>query len=901
MINKKFGILIIILLIFSPLLIGSNPPANTYFNEFYSNHSIIIFDENSSVVVAVYSPANFTIDGINYSGYTVLNKTIGSLLNITCVNWTYTQNGNSCNRTFHHWEDTLGFYSENQSINYTISNKNSTLIAVYIPDFKLYYEDGYPTWDLNFDYLPLNDVHFNNLIGIEDFDFNGTFLYADDAFINVSDPYSPIQYSQRSDGHRTDCFNVELNKHYLFSMYQDVSGTPGENYIFLSYDISDVEHPSRLGNITLGGLSQYVHTALNNQCCYVYGVSHPHTAPYLLNLTVINVTDPINMKIENHYNFFDGSCGIYRVDDVVSHCFYDNYLYLFFGEGIIVIFNISKPTEPTLVDHIDTYATIQDAYISDEVLYVAVRNKGLQIYNISIPFLPSPITIYNATLEDCWDVYSVGKTIFVADGQNGLHVLNGIDLKNISDVFSYLGTDLMSCVWYYNDYVYAGDYLGTISVYKFNETTGLELLNVKYTGYSGFTNLFKFSLGLLGHQSTQAEGGYAFQIGLNYVIPDKLGKLTHISSGVAIDTLSFYKDNNGDGKLGIFYAKPPNNPDYLITCYTADDHYIGKTIFIEKGVEIIPHKTMAWRANNVSYFLLNITFNNVSIYEYITGNILGKVNCTYNFLVGLNLTYNAFDPIIKMSFNFIPYNLSSELAGNFSAASGYTMYTDTFFNFTSNMGHFDYAGRPTLGLEMEKDYTITHDNISVVKQTNFSYSLSGRSIIYPKCTDFLANFVNISEGDTVYYDPKAIMTGATVPIQYESKTEIEINYPPHSNQPGDLTLYQNSTAFIDWILTDDKGQGFYRVFINNSPTLWDMWINNTSIHFAINSGIIGIYNYTIIYNDSLGLFGIASTVFITIISHPSQPSPEVPGFSLAITILMIIPFIFLRKNRKKSF
>ncbi|MHA1130165.1 MAG: hypothetical protein ACTSQQ_05095, partial [Candidatus Helarchaeota archaeon] len=90
--------------------------------------------------------------------------------------------------------------------------------------------------------------------------------------------------------------------------------------------------------------------------------------------------------------------------------------------------------------------------------------------------------------------------------------------------------------------------------------------------------------------------------------------------------------------------------------------------------------------------------------------------------------------------------------------------------------------------------------------------------------------------------------------------------PPSSNQPGNLTIGVNDTANIAWILTDNEGAGFYQVLVNNTPGDWNPWINNTALNYSVNTTVGGMWNYTIRYNDSIGQYGVPSTVFVLVIA-----------------------------------
>jgi glutamine cyclotransferase len=128
------------------------------------------------------------------------------------------------------------------------------------------------------------------------------------------------------------------------------------------------------------------------------------------------------------------------------------------------------------------------------------------------------------------------------------------------------------------------------------------------------------------------------------------------------------------------------------------------------------------------------------------------------------------------------------------------------------------------------------------------------------------------------------------------KVIIYLNSPPLSNHPVNLTILQNSYESIGWILTDDLGSGYYRVFINNIPSDWFEWTNNSNLNFPIITSSAGIFNYTIQFNDSAGTFGIPDTVMVEI-----TPTNEIPGFTaymLVFTLLSLIGMvIFLKRDR----
>ncbi|MCK5216878.1 MAG: PGF-pre-PGF domain-containing protein [Methanosarcinales archaeon] len=88
---------------------------------------------------------------------------------------------------------------------------------------------------------------------------------------------------------------------------------------------------------------------------------------------------------------------------------------------------------------------------------------------------------------------------------------------------------------------------------------------------------------------------------------------------------------------------------------------------------------------------------------------------------------------------------------------------------------------------------------------------------------------------------------------------------PTSNTPNDVNYIAGSTVnFTNWILYDQH-PGYYRVLQNGTQIVEStLWSDNTNITVPVNTNAgIGVFNYTIQYNDSAGNSG-QDTVNITI-------------------------------------
>ncbi|MFX0142044.1 MAG: hypothetical protein ACFFDN_50875 [Candidatus Hodarchaeota archaeon] len=104
----------------------------------------------------------------------------------------------------------------------------------------------------------------------------------------------------------------------------------------------------------------------------------------------------------------------------------------------------------------------------------------------------------------------------------------------------------------------------------------------------------------------------------------------------------------------------------------------------------------------------------------------------------------------------------------------------------------------------------------------------------------------------------------------------------NSNQPNDITTSKFGSETIDWILWDSTGPGKYRVWANDTNDNyyiwrnWTNWQNNTNLQISINRSTCGIFNYTIEYNNSIGIFGIPDTVIVKVTEIYRSPMPLLP-------------------------
>jgi hypothetical protein len=104
---------------------------------------------------------------------------------------------------------------------------------------------------------------------------------------------------------------------------------------------------------------------------------------------------------------------------------------------------------------------------------------------------------------------------------------------------------------------------------------------------------------------------------------------------------------------------------------------------------------------------------------------------------------------------------------------------------------------------------------------------------------------------------------------------------PTSNTPSNIVTDALGLETINWTLFDDYGGGHFRVLANKTGGTfyvwqnWASWTNETMYYISINRSAPGIFNYTILYNDTYGFWGVAHTVIVTIIDGaPTSNTPS---------------------------
>ena len=178
-------------------------------------------------------------------------------------------------------------------------------------------------------------------------------------------------------------------------------------------DILNPKDPRKVGHFYIKGWANDIYVSGN----YAYvGVDG--------DLIIVDVFVPSNPKLVGSLNtyFFFLMQGHNFSDDIYDIDISGNYVYVAHGRHGLLIIDISDPSNPKIVEYLNTGDT-RGVYISGNYAYVADYRYGLVIVNISNPSRP--------ILVRRWMMYTDGRKVdvsgnyaYVAAGDNGLLIVD---------------------------------------------------------------------------------------------------------------------------------------------------------------------------------------------------------------------------------------------------------------------------------------------------------------------------------------------------------------------------------------------------------------------------------------------------------------------------------------------
>lgn len=262
--------------------------------------------------------------------------------------------------------------------------------------------------------------------------------YAGWKVLDVTDPANPVLiHAEDSDKFVS---NVESDDNKLFVME---SGHEGRLRI---YDVSDLTAPIELGSRTTDGASAIVVVdTLAFLTEYYFGLrvldisdpaqpvslgyysgsgmndinisdTHAYIAKDNSGMLILDISDPSNpVYVGDSYPFYPGSIEVINeIAIIAGHD--DSYNYS------LRIMDISDPQNQEMISEVSLPAAVYDLSASGDIVTLACGTNGIYLHDISNLTSPVQVGWYN-TNGASRGVFSSGNLIYVADGPNGVDII----------------------------------------------------------------------------------------------------------------------------------------------------------------------------------------------------------------------------------------------------------------------------------------------------------------------------------------------------------------------------------------------------------------------------------------------------------------------------------------------
>ena len=554
------------------------------------------------------------------------------------------------------------------------------------------------------------------------------------------------------------------------------------------------------------------------------------------------------------------------------------------------IVNISDVYNPTYISHVNisesTYYTGYDVDVEGDLAYVAFRRGGVAIFNVSD--LSNPINTANITLtsNSTVKVIAQGELVYITDQypSRALSIFNCSDPYNPSQVYSGSISGTVYALAMDGQYAYIGINTG-IRIYNVTDPLAPDSvediiggLGIVYDVKVDGSILYVVSgTGLLSIWNvTYPENPVSLG---NFTYPHPLISVAYTNAVVLLGT-----------QLGGIISINASDP----TSLTMMGYYNYSTGLTCEDLHV--EGQYAYGACSFRGLMIFEGFA-PKIRDILPGDNSYSANSTSNIIIWSNLTDNI------ESGNYTVYrNNTVHATGSWTHGGNIQVTVDT----NAGLGAHNYTLQfnDSAGIDGQSDtvwITITDDSNPFVEdvEINPTYVANGTGTVNWTLGD------NVAAGYYRVWINDSVRTGyGWTPWVNNSKIEVPVdtdlglgtwNYTIEYNDsvgnPGPINTVlvnitdqdiptisginnpspvdANSTGAVNdlwWTLNDNAAGGYRRIWRNNSIISdWTQWNRgeNQVINVPSNDGL-GIWNFTIEFNDSQGNPGPTNTQMVTV-------------------------------------
>ncbi len=634
-------------------------------------------------------------------------------------------------------------------------------------------------------------------------------------------------------------------------------------------DISDPFNPTEIATLTTGGGVRDI--CVEGTLAFAADINY--------GLRIINVTDPAHPSIISTYS--EGAVAhAVHVAGGLAYVAADNL-------GLLII-NITNPSSPFKMGaYGDAVNQSRDVKVVGTLAYVADNSHGLEIINVSNPRNPIKVGTWDPS-GDAWRVDVVGTTVFLTKYADGLKILDcsdptyPVEISNFGDATNYtIGIHVVGGLAFLGDRYDGVDVLNITNIRNPIRIGSLDVLGNEVYGVQAVGNLLYVPDRQLGLRIIE---GHAPKVDSPPDAIHALGASSRYIQWTLRDDLAggYYRvliygskyvnwtrwTNDGPVLVPVDTTRGVGDWEYCIE-YNDSVGFLGEPDYVIITIENTPPTDnspgdASYAANfSVTYDQWILTDNYAGGKYSVLRNGSVHVNwVSWTSGVNLNVPVEVNKGLGVWNYTIL-YNDSAGVMGNpdMVIITIYDNLTPTV-NTPTDVDYPANASSVTYNLWILSDNALG-GNYRILRNggqyLGWQPWTSGVNLIIPIDTNSGFGVWNYT---IEYYDAQGFWgTPDTVLITiYDNET-------PTSNSPSDVAYGQNLTRyFSQWILSDNMLGGYYKVLINDSTHVdWTPWTSGMALTIPVDtSRSAGYWNYTILYNDSVGFFGKPDMVYVYI-------------------------------------
>jgi hypothetical protein len=481
------------------------------------------------------------------------------------------------------------------------------------------------------------------------------------------------------------------------------------------YDISNLVEPQLVGEYSLG-IGEFVQTKLYvyNDNLFVYRIN----TFYVFSLSII--TEPTYLGLFET-NFGNSNANrIVLKDDLL---FIDEKDY-FMDRTQISIYNISDIEYIQLLGNYSILpSVVSNISVNGSQIFVSLYEKGLYIFNYSLTDNPTLLYNFSSSYSQeatIYDAQIIDEYLYVLNEEEGLMLFSSDDYASIISKANYSIAWEYTQMFHNEEYIFLLEGLGNIDVYAISGAPSLRFItSIDFGAYNYVDISFK---GTLGFICCEEDGLYIvdFADQANPEIKVKIRRKAIFIKSIFIDNNLFVLDYLGN--ILVYDISNPTKPvsinNYTLTepQVLSDMLIINDTLFVSSyssglfsldvsdptDISQIEHFTNFGNISHIELYdhVLFAIFDNATTGVYGLGFInmtnpqtiepIGKLELTNDFLTSLTIdNYMAYIGVINNSiFQIDLHNLTIPTIQNFAALrTPVDFFVYHHYLYTANIGH----------------------------------------------------------------------------------------------------------------------------------------------------------------------------------------------------------------------